>query len=294
MNEMSLRFLRHAQGSFGPLGMNAAHQFAADHALSLYARNAVFTFIPKNGCTSLRYSAALDNQVIDGPDNLEWIHKNNPSFRPTLRELRTADYTSVVLRCPFRRLVSCFLHWIVEGHSQASQLQAHALAHRMRLTGRIGEWLRKHLRGSFTASPALLGSITFADFVAMLETPGALLLDVHWRPQVDFLVYQSYDDVFCLEDTDNFIATLQAKVGFAVHDTRAITNHGNHERDRIRDGFFGRTGTRALRKLKTEMKVPAYERFFDADLYQRVSCLYQADIELYARQFGQSALMQLP
>lgn len=293
MHETSPRLLRHAQVSFGPLNINGAHHFAADHSMAVYARNTVFSFIPKNGCSSLRYSAALENQVIDGPDKLPWIHQNNVTFRPTLRDFVTADYTFVVLRCPFQRLVSCFLHRIVDQTASVPLLQKHALAHRMRLSGRMERWFGRFLQSAVKASPALQQAITFADFVSMLETPDALRLEVHWRPQVDYLVYQSYDDVFSLENMDHMTATVRARSGFSIHDTRAITNHGNHARDRITTGFFGRTDAGTLRRLKDAMKVPAYESFYDADLYQRVSRLYQEDVKLYARHFGQSALMQV-
>jgi Sulfotransferase family len=290
---MTSRSLRYTQGSLDKIGLNERHQFALDYAISVYARNTVFSFIPKNGCTTLRYSAALENQVIQGPNELGWIHANNKSFRPTHRELVTASYTFVILRCPFHRLVSCFLHKIVDRPALAHSLQTRVLENRLRLPGAIGKRISGYLQRKVTANLASQDDLTFADFVSLLETPGALRQNIHWRPQSDFLVYSNYDDVFRLEDTDSLVATVQAKAGFTVHDTRKFTAHGNHNRDRIPEGFFGRTGIHALRKLKAEMRVPAYELFFDADLYQRVSRLYHEDIELYAGNFGQFALMQL-
>ena len=288
---MSSRLMRHTPGTVVPLQQNHPHKFALDYAVSLYARNAIFTFIPKNGCTSLRYSAALDNQVISDLTQLDWIHKNNASFRPTHRDLVTATYTFVVLRCPFQRLVSCFLDKIVADPSLVRPLQARALARRLVREGRMATRVARLLQRT-GANPAARPDITFADFVSLLEMPGALSLDIHWQPQADFLIYRSYDDVFRLEDMAHAQTTVQAKAGFTVHDTRAITGHGNSGRDWIRDGFFGRTDTRTLRKLKNDMKVPAYDLFYDAELYRRVSRLYQSDIQLYAGHFGQSALLQ--
>lgn len=290
---MPSRLLRHTQGSLDPLHRNGPYQFALDYAVTVYSRNTIFTFIPKNGCTSLRYSAALENQVIDGPEGVGWVHANNTTFRPTHRDLVTASYTFVVLRCPFRRLVSCFLHMIVDQPSEAQSLQARVWESRLNLPGPVGRRIGKLLHRAMRSSPGVQEDITFADFVSLLEAPGGLRHGIHWRPQTDFLIYRSYDDIFRLEDMDSVVTTVRAKAGFAVQDARGLSRHGNETRDRIRDGFFGRTATGTLRKLKTEMKVPAYEQFFDADLYQRVSRLYHEDIELYARQFGQSALMQL-
>lgn len=290
---MPARLLRYAQGSFGPLTMNGPHQFALDYAVAVYPRNTIFSFIPKNGCTSLRYSAALENQVITGPEGLAWVHSNNTSFRATFRDLVTASYSFVVLRCPFRRLVSCFLHKIVDQPSEAPSLQARAWEDRLERKGPIGRPFARIMQRAINVGLAGQDDISFADFVALLETRSGLRHGIHWRPQVDYLVYRDYDDVFRLEDMTSVAATVRAKAGFAIHDARPLTGHGNDARDRIDAGFFGRTRAGILRRLKAEMKVPAYERFFDAELYRRVARLYREDVELYARQFGQSALMQL-
>lgn len=290
---MSARLMRYTPGTVAPLSRNFKHQHALDYTVSLYARNAIFSFIPKNGCTSLRYSAALENQVISGLDELAWIHANNAAFRPTHRDLATAAYTFVVLRCPFRRLVSCFLHKIVDEPASAPWPHLMAATPQGALwSGPVGSWLAK-LMPNAGPDRAAMARITFADFVSLLERPGALEREIHWRPQVDFLVYRAYDDVFRLEDMPTCVATVAAKTGFQVHDIRAQTLHGNFARERIHAGYFGRTEVQTLRKLKDDMKVPAYESFYDADLYRRVSRLYQADIALYAGQFGASALMQL-
>tara|TARA_R110002020_G_scaffold387781_1_gene598525 strand:- start:614 stop:814 length:201 start_codon:yes stop_codon:yes gene_type:complete len=39
-----------------------------------------------------------------------WVHQNNQTFKPTLKEAATAHYKFVVLRCSLRRLASVF--WI--------------------------------------------------------------------------------------------------------------------------------------------------------------------------------------
>ena len=40
--------------------------------------------------------------------DIEWIHKNNYSFNASNKELLTANYTFVILRNPFKRLLSFF------------------------------------------------------------------------------------------------------------------------------------------------------------------------------------------
>ncbi|MGL4236352.1 sulfotransferase family 2 domain-containing protein [Tabrizicola sp.] len=290
---MPIRLMRHAQGFPGRLAKNPKHRFAINHSMALYGKDTVFTFIPKNGCSSLRYSAALSNQVIDGPDGIHWIAQNNASFSPSLGELVTAKYTFVVLRCPFRRVVSCFLNLIIDHPWEAQKLRAHALQHRLGFPTLVERGLRRLTRSLTKAGLTSVESLTFADFVTLLEVPGALQLDIHWRPQVDFLVYRNYDDIFRLEEMDGLVARVKEKADFTVLDTRALTLHGNEGRERIHDGFFGTTTVAAHRKLKQEMKVPAYESLYDPGLYDRVGRLYREDIELYLSHFGRSALLQL-
>jgi hypothetical protein len=262
--------------------------------MAIYSRNAICTFIPKNACSVLRYNVALENQVVKDLNGRHWIHLNNQTFKPSLRDLVTANYTFVLLRCPFHRLVSCFLHHIVEAPETAMRTQYSDLARSLQLSGKLGRAFGSLHQWSLRQKRSKAEATTFADFVSFLEAPYALTLNVHWRPQTDFLVYQDYDDVFRLEDMPEMITTLQTKIGLTLRDTAALAGHGNLGRARIREGFFGRTDVLALRQLKQEKKVPEYERMYDADLYDRVARLYAKDIDLYSACFGTSALLQRP
>lgn len=291
---MSSRLLRFTQDDPRTLACNPRHNFALDSAITVYGKGVVFSFIPKNGCSTLRYSAALANQTIAGPEGVAWIHQNNTSFRPSHAELVTARYTFVVLRCPFHRLVSCFLDKIVSEPGILEELELLALRRRRRVPPailRVVRRVRSRLAGAGLLSRDRL---TFADFVSLLEVPGALDSDVHLRPQVDFLVYRSYDDVFRLEDLARLADRARTVADFDIRDARDLTNHGNHQRARIDSGFFGRTGIGALRGLKQAMQVPAYELFYDTELYDRVARLYREDVALFTGHFGQDAVMRRP
>ena len=88
------RLLRYASADIWALSQNAAHQGAARYALSLYALDAVYSFIPKNACSTLRYSLALANGVLSGPEQFNWIHTNNPTFAPPSPSWRRPDTPS--------------------------------------------------------------------------------------------------------------------------------------------------------------------------------------------------------
>jgi hypothetical protein len=91
------------------LKRNPAHVFAQKHALNLFSKNAIYTYIPKNACSTLRLSLAVANGCIDSDDEFEWIHQNNETFAASMSELIKAEYTFTFLRCPFRRIASVFI-----------------------------------------------------------------------------------------------------------------------------------------------------------------------------------------
>src|SRR5690606_1619014 len=106
---MKRRTLRHTRNSIEFLGLNEKFGLARGHALRFFRQNAVYTFIPKNACSTMRLTLALENGCIRDETEHQWIHANNPTFRAQLPDLICADYTFVILRDPFRRVVSCFL-----------------------------------------------------------------------------------------------------------------------------------------------------------------------------------------
>ncbi len=73
---------------------NTRHVFAARHALSLFGAKAVYSYIPKNACTTLRYSLAIANGCLRPDDDPAWVDQNNATFVATLPDLLTADYIS--------------------------------------------------------------------------------------------------------------------------------------------------------------------------------------------------------
>ena len=265
------RLLARVSGTTTALNQNRAHYFAAAHALCHYQSNAIFTFIPKNACTTLRYSLACANGAIHGRTDFQWIHGNNHTFRAdNLREILSAEYTFVVLRNPFSRLASYFYDKLTGTPSASSDLSY------------------KIARTIFSCDD---DTMTFRSFVHQLwSSPDKLKEDEHIRPQVDFLVYQDYDDWFCVEKLDDAAKTIQAKIGLELIDTREFSSHTTYGMQIVdQDGLTDAT-IKNLRKMRDLGQAPRWASMYDEETAFRVASLYLNDIRLYCHHFTEQAL----
>jgi hypothetical protein len=237
---------------------NPHHNFAHLHSVQIYDSNAIYSLIPKNGCTTLRLSIAIANGVVADTKDWEWIHHNNDSFRPTLKELALADYRFTILRDPFGRLVSCFLDKIVNRTADATRFQEAA-----------------KIEGD-------MDSLTFRAFCHALDKPGVLTANIHWRPQVHFLVYGDYDDYFCFEDFGRVGPLLKAAIGLDVVDARPLArHHASRHRTVPSSQPFADVPLRQLTALQRSGMAPAPEAFYDEELVALVGRIYSADLALY-------------
>jgi hypothetical protein len=257
------RLLKYVQSDTGNLRLNPRHQVAASHALNIYSSGAIYTFIPKNACSTMRLSLAIANGCIADGSGVEWIHKNNDTFRADLRDLVRAAYTFVILRDPFARLASCFLDKIVSQRHPAERLRE-------------------------LASPSLdLDTITFADFVDFLGDSPVREGNMHWRPQTDFLVYERYDDYFAVENFAAASATIKVRAGLDVVDARPLTAHGL---DRYRllpaETDYSTAPVHEIARLKHHGDCPDPRSLYTPSLVDSVARLYAEDFSLYAEKIG--------
>ncbi len=246
------------------LAQNPLFQFAQRHALSIYPSNTIYSFIPKNGCTTLRASLATANGFInDIEKQINWIHNNSYTFSANLKELSCADYTFTILRCPYERLVSLFLDKFVDKTPVA--------------------WtFYRSSNNKFE-----LDDISFSDFINYLNQHPALLnAEIHWRKQSDFLIYKNYDDYFDFSDFQQIQTTLKRKINLDLVDTRHITNHGREKYQIITDTNHSKTSVITLKKLKQQGYLPALENMYTKELKQKVQRLYQADFSIRDQVFS--------
>lgn len=259
------RLLRHVRQSLKPLGQNGDHRFAAEMALVHYPSRSVFSFIPKNACSTLRVSLAMAHGCIADPvTDWSWIHANNQTFRASLADLVTAPFTFVILRCPHARLASAFLDKIVSRN--------------------VEFWtLHRAERESFSPT-----DLTFRQFVQLIAKPGNLRLDLHWRPQVDFLVYEEYDAWYAMERLDSALEEISARTGMQMIDARPLTRHGTAGQAQV--GLAADLPVAELERMKAEGRLPRQADLYDAALRAQVAQLYRADLALYTARLGAGGL----
>lgn len=259
-------------GNTQNIDKNGSHQFAASHAICHYRSNTVCTYIPKNACTNLRYSLAIANGAITGPVDFHWIHKNNGAFCASTAEIIKADYTFVILRNPFTRLVSFFLDKIaqpddIEGIDRS----------------------RKTKRKLFPLSDE---ELTFRSFVSHLWShPEILVADHHIRPQVDFLLYEEYDDWFCTERIDEAEHRIKEKAGFLLHDTRNLSGHTSFSFEPIRVKGLSDLNILQIREFLARNQRPCALALYDDSIAFKANALYASDIVLYNLKFGETGAM---
>lgn len=239
------------------------------HSMMLYQKNALYSFIPKNACSTLRLSTAIENGCIDGIEQGHWIHANNQTFNATLAEAIKVDYSFVVLRCPFRRLASVFLDKFVAKEPDAWQYRD-ALARKVELD-----------------------ELTFRDFVLSLKKPYILNSNIHWRPQGDFLIFENYSDYFSLEEFPQAISTLKNKINFNVVDARELTGHGTHKYQTVAEQCYADIPAFDIAIMKREGLCPSHASLYDKELFALVGNLYRDDIDLYQQKCNEDYLLNI-
>jgi len=258
-DKRSLALLK-TKGNISNLKANKDHDFAIKHTSIHYKSNSVCTWIPKNGCSNIRYSIAKENGTIAGVEEIEWIHRNNDCFNTSTKEALQADYTFIILRNPFKRLLSFFLDKLC--HSQKDQSEE--------------SYQRAHKAFNFN------GDLNYSDFIDYIwENTDSIYNDEHARPQCDFLLYRSYDNYFALEEIKKANQEIFEKTGINLEDIRdknsIFTSKGCERTQEITH----MTKANEISQLLNQNKIPIPENMYTNEMIKKVSTLYLQDILLY-------------
>lgn len=247
---------------------NRDHVFAKEHTLIHLKSNSVCSWIPKVGCSNIRYSIALANGAISSSKDIGWIHANNRSFRAENKELLSANYSYIFLRNPFKRLVSFYLDKLC--HEDPNEVDlSYSKAQR-----------------EFGTSK----STSFQDFINILwEEPGLINKNIHTRRQSDFLIYCKYDDYFSIENFSQAVKTVFDKTGLEIFDTRDINSVRTTFNLEISQQITYQTEASEIKRLILDGKKPSYENMYTDKMCKIVGILFLPDILIYLREIQNSS-----
>ena len=231
-------------------------KFALDHTLLFWNENISYTYIPKNACSSLRLTIAIANGLISSKNEHKFIHLNNDTFVPSLKDAFTSTSSFVVLRDPVERVQSVFIDKFLSKENAAMIFCQH--------------------------QKILIDDLTFKEFCTRLCTDiNCLYLNPHWIPQNKFLLFkkESYTKIFNfnqLTDLNDWLKELNVK----FEDARPLTQHGTDtfERKAI-SGAHNKT-IKELAELKKQGIIPAKKDMIDEEIIRLIKNAYSDDYTL--------------
>ena len=261
--QRKLRFSK-TLGNNGSIENNQAHVFAQQRTLLHLKSNSVCTWIPKNACSNMRFSIALDNGVISSKCEIGLIHNIHESLCASNKELLQAKYSFVILRNPFKRLLSFFLDKICHKSSLAENDTSYQEAQDL-----------------FNVT----AETTFEDVLSLIrDNPEITELDQHIKPQIDFLIYKEYDDYYPFEMFPVFKSDIEEKIKLEIIDTREFntihTTIGLKNTDKIN----AQTPVSEINAYLNKGERPIALNMFTNKMIKEASYIYFNDILFYLKE----------
>jgi hypothetical protein len=263
------------------------------HAIYIAPANAIYTFIPKNACTTLRYAAIRSNiscsDLNDKKNSrfeldtaLAQIHR----YVASPEQIASATYRFIVLRCPWSRLSSVFLDKVVDGKRSGRAIRLNAENQRYSTPVALG----LHALHRIGLIPYLDPTrFTFRQFVDLIAAPSGLEIDHHWTPQAR-LALETYDDVFGMYDLKTAFARISEVTGMKIQDTRDLSGHATHRLKLLCDKCYADIPLAELNQMKQAGYAPHHKAFYDSALQRIVKDLYEEDLEFYINYLGPEGL----
>jgi hypothetical protein len=159
--------------------------FNSVHIFNYKNINVTYTYIPKNACTTIKKTLG----IADGGLNIN----DDPHNRDGLKTFSANNILNstklIVLRNPFKRLVSAFLDKIATPQQQLVGFEGNKNIFKSQ--GKKEHEINNLIKSNTTA--------TFLEFVQYLSKTPDIYLNEHWRSQSSFFLLDEYDLIFPLE-----------------------------------------------------------------------------------------------
>jgi len=256
-------------GDYRSLDENEAHIFAQKKTLAHLRSNSICTWIPKNACSNLRFSIALENGFISSKNDIGWIHNNTETFYASNKELLKAEYCFVILRNPFKRLLSYFLDKLCHKKSASENDKSYMGAQEL-----------------FNVTD----ETTFEQIVsAIWNQPELIEKDIHLIPQCDFLVYKDYDDYFQFEMYAELNSSLEKKLGLQIIDVRDFNTVHTSKGLKTSDAINHKNTVREINNHLKKGEKPIPINMYTNEMTKKMGAIYFNDILLYAKKLNNGA-----
>ncbi len=231
---------------------------------------AVYCSIPKNACTLFKTMMVEQSELVlpfqSSGENVHVFFDQNMQEVSASRLLNClcspAYFKFVVLRDPFKRLVSAYLDKIAKHATPEPFAQS----------------VIKNVQSHLGIEEDLEQSITFSQFVDYLvRTPDSSLND-HWRPQSNFVGNTPFDFIGRFEDLGNVINVIENK--FQIKIKQNVSSHRTKYGKYGDAEFFDNVYPQQLRMLDA---LPDFHHFYTKPIAQKISSRYDRDFQLYER-----------
>lgn len=245
-----------------PRDIEALSRFQRRQLLYVPNGRALYTFIPKNACSTMKVSIFAQKGRTEFLDNIDGLHKSAHDLCATDAEIQNAIFTFVILRDPFQRLASCYLD----------------------------KFLKKNnafVLDRTTISKSIdIQDLTFRKFVSWLSRENNIRGNIHWMPQTNFLAFDTYD---CYVQQENLVRSMQKikrRTRLELIDSRKNSRHTTFGKDQLDGQQYADSPVPDLFAMKRRGAVPSVASLYDPDIAAQVRELYAEDIKLYERHFG--------
>jgi hypothetical protein len=217
----------------------------------------IYIVIPKAASTSIKtWMMHLEEKPI------KYVHddcrKHFQVSRIRLSKKQISEYYKFTfVRNPHERLASAYINKFVYFEQP-------------RLNNAVD--LVKKIRGRANIDKG----ITFEEFVRHIGLTNVNNADVHWRPQHLFINEIKPNFIGKVENIGEDFQTVQNKIGSTTR--LPITNKSDHQKS---DKYYGNTLPYMIKGFGAK---PTWEEYYNKELYDKVTKIYQKDFETFGYQ----------